>query len=198
MLHSGYNSGHRSVSALPATLTTRKELAMADATIPLDSDTRQIPLNKDKFAIIDAADYEWLNQWKWITQQNKKTIFYATRTRWNGSGLTTIRMHRLILGVGKGEQVDHINGDGLDNRRCNLRVCSQQENTFNKRKSENKSSKYKGVSWKKQAKKWVARITINRKLTNLGYFNTQESAAHAYNEMAMKYYGEYAKLNDIL
>ncbi len=106
-------------------------------------------------------------------------------------------MHREILGLDHGDrrQVDHINGDGLDNRKENLRICDTSKNVINRSIGKINTSGYKGVNWRKKSKKWVARIGFNNKRIYLGDFNNKEDAARAYDTAALKYYGEFAKLN---
>jgi len=106
-----------------------------------------------------------------------------------------IRMHRLILKAQKGQQVDHINGNGLDNRKDNLRFCTSSQNYQNSRKRKNCSSKYKGVWWHKQSKKWQTGIVLNYKNYHLGYFTNEIEAAKAYDLTAAEFFGEFARLN---
>ena len=106
-------------------------------------------------------------------------------------------MHREILKCPKGLFIDHINRNGLDNRKNNLRVCSKSQNMMNTLIPKNNTSGYKGVSWSKRDKKWMAYIKIKNKFNNLGYFNIKEQAALAYNDAAKKYHGEFARLNKI-
>lgn len=150
---------------------------------------KKIPLTKGKFAIIDDEDYSLVSKYKWYyshgyaVYKNKNILF----------------MHRLILNTPKESYTDHINGDKLDNRRCNLRLCSKSQNGANCKKTQKKktSSKYKGVCWDKIRKKWKASIKFNYLGINLGYFLNEQDAAKAYNEAAIKYFGEFAKLNKI-
>ncbi|GAG28472.1 unnamed protein product [marine sediment metagenome] len=104
-------------------------------------------------------------------------------------------MHRMILGVEKGVDVDHINGDGIDNRRFNLRACLRSENGRNRRLSKNNKSGYKGVCWNKSCNKWVAQIKYNYKEYSLGCFFCIIKAAKAYDKAAREYFGEFARTN---
>ena len=106
-------------------------------------------------------------------------------------------MHRVILKTPKGMDTDHRNGDGLDNRRCNLRICTKSQNSINRKMQSNNTSGYRGVYWHKRDKKWLAHIKIDGKKINFGYCSTKEQAAEAYNEAAKKHYGEFARLNII-
>lgn len=102
------------------------------------------------------------------------------------------------MGKREGLIVDHINGNKLDNRKENLRFVTPQQNVHNKRKTiQDTSSKYKGVSWNKRRKGWLAYIMVNGKREVIGLFSNEESAANAYNHYAKKYFGEYARLNDV-
>ena len=108
--------------------------------------------------------------------------------------------HRIIYLMHNGhlpEQVDHINGDRSDNRIENLRECTNSQNSRNRGSSRNNTSGYKGVSFSKNNKKWIAQITFNRRLIYLGYTDTKEEAALLYNEAAIKYHGKFAFLNKL-
>lgn len=155
---------------------------------------KYIPLTQGKFAIVDDEDYEELSKYKW--HLSKLSIFYARKTRKYESGkFSTISMHRYLLNAQKGMFVDHINGNGLDNRRSNIRICTQKENNRNMRIGKKNKSGYKGVSWATDAQKWRAFIYVEGKNINLGRFSDKEAAAGAYNEAAKKYHGEFASLN---
>lgn len=151
---------------------------------------KTISLTKGKFAIVDDEDYEHLMQWKWYYA----SIGYAVRLALpRGS---RILMHRVILTPPIGMVSDHINGDRLDNRRCNLRVCTYSQNMMNKKKSWG-NSRYKGVSWSKKYQKWEGHIMVEGKKKFLGYFDTEEVGALAYNEASMKLHGEFGCLNKV-
>ena len=144
---------------------------------------------------MDDADYEKLMQWEWHLLDRGR-VQYARRAEPNGGRYVTVLMHRQILGAPETVGVDHINCDGLDNRRANLRLASQIENTRNARKTTlPTSSIYKGVSWNKPWGKWEAKIRIDGKLKHLGGFTTQADAALAYNAAAIEHFGEFAHLN---
>jgi len=149
-----------------------------------------IPLTQGKFAIVDAEDYDWLNKYKWYASRAKRT--YYARGTIKGKH---VRMHRLILDAPPHLFVDHINCNGLDNRRKKLRLCTHFQNQQNRRPSLNGKSKYKGVCWSKRHKKFRARITYNRKSYHLGLFDSEIDAAKAYDKKALELFGEFAYLN---
>lgn len=137
---------------------------------------KKIPLTQGKFALVDDGDFEELTRWKWWFDA---TNGYACRTVWKKS---KVYMHRQVLDTPKGKYTDHINHNKLDNRKHNLRICSQSINMHNSRKLTGKYSTYKGVSWNKNRKRWFAQITCNYKHINLGYFNDEKTAHSAYVE----------------
>lgn len=108
-----------------------------------------------------------------------------------------LRLHRLITGAEKGEVVDHIDGNPLNNLRSNLRVTSQANNTINSRPRKGTSSQYKGVCWYKAYSKWQCRINHEGKTYHLGYFDSEHDAARMYNFWAVDLFGEFARLNVI-
>ena len=108
-----------------------------------------------------------------------------------------VYLHRLIMGFPKNKIVDHINGNKLDNRKSNLRICTQRQNAWNSIKKElGVSSKYKGVHFYKRTGKWQSSIQAGKRL-HLGFFDTEKEAAKAYDFMAKKLRGEYANTNGI-
>lgn len=136
--------------------------------------------------IIDDDDFDKVAMYKW----NLVKGYLATRI--NG---TFVSLHRLISNAPNNLQVDHINGNTLDNRKCNLRFCSNQQNSFNRPKNRVSTSNYKGVSWFKRDNKWRARIAYNGRQIHLGYFNNEKEAAIMYNLAAKQMFGEFARLN---
>lgn len=153
---------------------------------------KTIPLTKGDFAIVDDDDYEYLIQFEWFLTPGG----YAARKTTKNGRPSIVLMHREIAKTPKGMQTDHINGNRLDNRKCNLRICTNAENSRNRGPMPG-TSKYKGVRWLKNDKKWQANIKLNQKQITLGCFNSEIEAAKAYNEAAIKYFGEFAWLNDI-
>jgi len=155
--------------------------------------SKQIELTQGKSAIIDDADFEWLNRWKWHYCADKNSNGYAARTQKVDGKQIKISMHRLILDAPTNSQVDHINGDGLDNRQSNLRLATHTQNTRNGRAREG-TSVYKGVSFY-HGGRWQAQINTGHHVLCLGYYATQWDAAKAYNEAALKHHGEFARIN---
>lgn len=150
---------------------------------------KTIELTRGKVAFVDDCDYPSLMENRWTTLQARNR-FYAISAGRKGREL----MHRRITGARSGQEVDHINGDGLDNRRSNLRLCTRAQNSWN---SKSKLSDMKGVHRTKGSKPWVALIRVNGKRHYLGNFLTKIEGARAYNDAAKKYYGDFAYLNQI-
>ncbi len=152
---------------------------------------KTLELTYGKFAIVDAEDYEWLNRYKWHAVQEGRG-WYAKTLRRDGMPLA---MHRLIAGAPKGLFVDHIDHNGLNNQKTNLRLCTNQQNQQNRKPNRGGTSKYKGVYWHKQHKKYRASICHNKKRLHLGYFKDEIDAAKAYDKKARELFGEFAYLN---
>jgi hypothetical protein len=143
-----------------------------------------IALTQGKETIVDDDDYEWLSKYKW-----HYNIGYAFRKN-NGK---KIRMHREICRPPNDMQIDHINHNKLDNRKCNLRICTDQQNRRNCPPSSANTSGYIGIQ--KNGKRWQARTEIHDKLCFIGSFDTQEEAAHAYDKKVKELFGEFAYTN---
>jgi hypothetical protein len=157
---------------------------------------RKIPLTHGKYAIVDQQDYERFSQYKWFVRGGKRTSYAARAARRAEKRKRKIvLMHREVLKVQDDVLVDHINRDGLDNRRANLRPASNAENVRNSRKRRGTKNKYKGVSWHKNRRKWQAKITVDKKQKGLGYFDSEIEAVKAYDAAARKYHGEFAGPN---
>lgn len=163
-------------------------------TLPIGT-YREISLTQGKVAIVDPEDYAYLNNFKWCAFKSR-SVFYAVRLiRVNGKQ-KMLMMHHVVLPRIVGRETDHINHNGLDNRKCNLRQCSRSENQHNRRNQRGKkSSQYKGVYWKKDHHLWLAAVRLNNKIIWRKYFNSEIEAALAYDATARKYYGEFACTN---
>jgi len=144
---------------------------------------KKIKLTRNKIVIVDNEDFQRVSQYRWSLLNDK----YATT--WL-KGL----MHRFILGVSEGIIIDHINGNGLDNRKSNLRICSHVDNCRNRKMSKRNKSGYRGVH--KSGNSWISQIGIDGKRVYLGSFATVEEAANAYDNAAKENYGEFARLNE--
>lgn len=156
--------------------------------------TKAIKLTQGKITLVDDEDFEKLKEYNW--QWNKRYVRRSVRS--NGKR-DAILMHRIIVNCPPDMFVDHINGDTLDNRRCNLRICTHAENMRNYRpKKLSTSSVYKGVTWEKDRKRWRAQIKFSQKNIKLGSFENEEDAAIAYNNAAKQLFGEFAYLNEVL
>ncbi len=156
---------------------------------PPDESIRYIPLTKGKYAIVDTADYERVARYRWCVSGTRRRAYACCCM--NGK---TISLHRFLTNAPKGMVVDHIDGNGLNNRQGNLRVCTQRQNIYNSR-PRGKASRFKGVGWDKRHNKWVAGIRYYGKNIYLGLFQDEAEAARAYDRKAYALFGEYAYLN---
>lgn len=152
--------------------------------------SKQIPLSQGKFATVDDVDYDWLVKNKWTYDPKG----YAMRRVAN----VIVYMHRVVLNASGPIVVDHINGDGLDNRRENLRIVTTAENNYNQRPQKRpKTSRFKGVSLNRKSNRWQAHIKKGDEHRYLGLYDNEQDAARAYNAAARHYFGEYAFVNDV-
>ena len=158
--------------------------------------TKQIPLSgqkgEGKFALVDDEDFDAVSVHTW-------NLFHGYAVTFGGnSKQSKLRLHRLITGdPPSGLVVDHIDGNGLNNQKANLRFITHAQNTQNKSSHRDSTSRFKGVSWHSRRNFWVAQIQFNKIRYHLGYFTSELDAARAYNAAAIQYHGEYARLNVI-
>lgn len=153
--------------------------------------TASVPLTRGAVAIIDVVDIERVAKHSWCLDRAGNRLDYAM-TRINNR---SVRLHRYISSPPDGLHVDHVNGNGLDNRRENLRLCSHRENLRNQRPQEGTVSGFKGVTVNKGSRRWRAKIVIDDREVLIGTFNDAESAARAYDAAALEMHGEFAHLN---
>lgn len=149
-----------------------------------------VPLSQGKFALIDADDVDVIGSRNWHAVKDD-VAYYAFSS-------DKTALHNAIMGKRDGFVVDHINGDGLDNRKSNLRFATMSQNQWNSRIPKSNKTGFKGVrfaNWAGGSKKWRAGIHVSGHHKSLGYFESPELAAQAYDDAAIKYFGEFAKLN---
>lgn len=157
---------------------------------------KQIPLTKGKECLIDDRDFESVSSYKWFLVQGSKSNFYAGRNIYEKGKKITLLMHRYLMNPARGMSVDHIDGNGLNNQRINLRICTHQENIWNAKKNKNgTSSKFKGVHFHKKTGKFRSQMRFGSKRIEIGLFDSPEKAAKAYDLKAMEIRGGFAKLN---
>ena len=146
--------------------------------------------------MVDDEDYEKFGKFSWYFHTTGHGVA-VRRTPEKKGKVERIYLHRAILKAGKGIHVDHINGNTLDNRKQNLRLCSIAENNRNVGKRKNNISGYKGVFLNKKISKWFAQVSFEKKGIYLGSFSSKKDAARAYNRAAIKYFGKFAQLNQL-
>lgn len=154
---------------------------------------KEIQLSQGLVALVDDEDFEALNQFKWCANKMGNAFYAARNIRVDGKR-TRITMHCEVM---NGKWIDHIDHNGLNNQKSNLRFCTRSENQMNKQKKENTSSIYKGVYFYKPNGRWQASIRINYKKIHLGYFDLEIDAAKAYNKKAIELFCEFANLNNV-
>jgi hypothetical protein len=155
---------------------------------------KKIALTQGKFALVDDEDFEKLSKFKWCANKIGG-IYYAVRNdKRTKDGRKTISMHRVVMDSPEGMDTDHKDGDGLNNQKKNLRICTHAENLKNQKLHKNNISGLKGVSFYKRVKKWVAFIGVDGKQISLGYFDTKLEAYQAYCDACLKYHGKFSRL----
>ncbi len=158
---------------------------------------KKIELTQDQVALVDDADFDDLNQWKWHAHKDPARAigyqFDAQRKVVIAGERAVLYMHRYLMNPTSDQQVDHIDGNPLNNQRSNLRLCTNQQNNRNVGKRRDNTSGHKGVTWHVKNAKWRSRIQIDGKETHLGYFDDISDAAQAYKDAAAKYFGDFAR-----
>ena len=150
----------------------------------------KIKLTQGKFALVSNRDYWSVKRFTWYAVKNGRVWYAVTHPHFKED---PILMHRLLAGFPP-FQLDHKNGNGLDNRRRNLRPATGTQNQGNRRLSKNNTSGFKGVSWHKRSKKWVTHIGVRGRSQRVGCFSTRQAARQAYAKAARQYFGEFARI----
>ena len=179
----GYQKGHEpyfGAKKLPS-----------DILVPHDGIV-EIVLTQGKLAIIDAEDYPKIMKHRWHAQKHRNTFYATTNIQMNGGSL---RMHQILIPYDTSYMVDHANGNGLDNRKSNLRQATAAQNGWNRGKQINNTSGFKGVCLHKASKKWAAEITLNGKQTHLGLFETPQEASNAYTQASKELHGAFGRIS---
>ncbi|MGA2069800.1 MAG: AP2 domain-containing protein [Sedimentisphaerales bacterium] len=159
---------------------------------------RRIYLGEGEWTILDEEDYYKYGRYKWILGGREKKFYAVGSIKDNKGEVKIVNLHRLIMNSPDGFLVDHKNGDGLDNRRANLRIATRRQNCCNRKKIRLKTtSKYIGVHFEKSRGRWSASIRHNGKTLWLGRFGSEIEAAKAYDAAAKKYHGDFARLNNV-
>ncbi len=159
-----------------------------NVTQPTDPSYRLIPLTQGQVCKVDTADYDWLMQWNWHADMDRKSGKFYARCR---MGKKVVKMARLILNITDPKiHADHHNHDTLDNRRWNIRRASSQQNRFNMAPVKDSASGIRGVD--REGSMWVARIQVNGKKKHLGTFPDAESASRAHQDASRKFFGEFS------
>jgi len=156
-----------------------------------------IKLTQNKWAAVDDEDYLLVSRYRWYAHREGNCWYARAQLPRKGGKQKTMSMHRFLLGLqrGDGKQADHISHRTLDNQRSNLRIVTNQQNQFNQLPQKNTTSLYKGVTFHKIRRKWEARIILSGKAINLGGYDKEIDAAHAYDTKAKDIFGEHARLN---
>lgn len=152
---------------------------------------KEILLNSGDIVFVDELDYECLNRFSWELAYDERYNLSYARNKILGL------MHRFILSAPKGFHVDHIDGNGLNNIRKNIRICTESQNQMNRTKHKSGTSRYKGVYWDRSKMKWRAELVFKEKRYRLGYFKSENLAARCYNEKAIELFEDFVKLNII-
>ena len=155
----------------------------------------RLKLNHGKSTVVDAEDAPILRRYAWRAVR-RHSLWYAAGVKYGPKGRRDVYLHRLIAHARRGQTIDHLDGDGLNNRRRNLRKCSTKENIRNARIKPH-SSRFKGVYWSRHNREWRAQIGVNRRIITLGGFASETAAARAYNAAAVKHHGRFARLNEV-
>lgn len=158
---------------------------------------KKIPLGNGEFALVDDSDFDWLSKYTWH-RETRELCKYATRNRLKGETAFSKFMHRLIMDAPPKTRIDHINGNGLDNRRSNLRFCDHSQNLCNRRLNKNSATGLKGVHFNQNLRKWTVSICKNNHQFRVGTYSTSHDAMIAYDAAATVLHKQFARTNAML
>lgn len=153
---------------------------------------KKIHLDGGFVVLLDDEDFHEMSKFHWRAHQSRNT-FYAERDMWDGHKFRVVKMHRVLLGATRRQQVDHRDRNGLNNTRANLRLATQSQNLQNSKRYRSNTTGFKGVCFFKPMGKFQSRITVNGVRKCLGYFDSAVEAGAAYQEAALQYHGEFAR-----
>lgn len=156
-----------------------------------------IPLSRGFFAIVDVADLPLVAGYSWWAKINGNTVYAAADIQHGPGKRERLLMHRVIMNASRGEMVDHIDGNGLNNRRANLRIATKSQNMMNSRVRRDSSSGYRGVTFCRFTGRWQANIKAKGKRIFLGRYDTPEEASEVYQKAAEKYFGEFRRVDSM-
>lgn len=156
---------------------------------------KKIKLNLNKFAFIDSEDFNKVSAYKWYADKSGNGFYAVANSKDENGKHKKIRMHQFIFGKKIGFQIDHIDGNGLNNMKSNLRYATHSQNQHNRKKYTNNTSDLKGVFWHKNKKKWYSAIRVSSKLVHLGYFDSKLKAHETYCKAALRFHGDFARIN---
>ncbi len=162
--------------------------------IRVEGSIAYIPLTKGYEAIIDAADVPLVDGINWRAKPHGKTIYATASSPKNGGGQRTIYLHRVIMLATEVDEVDHRDGNGLNNRRLNMRAANHAQNCQNRSVRRDNLSGVKGCMFSKAKNAWIVRIVANGKRKTVGMFSTSEDAHRAYSAASEKYHGEFGRV----
>lgn len=151
---------------------------------------KTIPLTQNKIALVSDEDFEELSKYKWHLHTTKFGDYARTSN-------PKRYMHTFLMNPGHGYEVDHQDGDGLNNQRSNMRICTSSQNKANQKVRSDNVSGFKGVSWDKSREKWLAQTHYKGKYKYIGRFANKLEAVNAYNTTVIELFGDFAKVNRV-